>query len=411
MYIKCLNFNPRSLTGATFDIHVFSTQIRISIHAPSRERRCCSISIGIPHIFQSTLPRGSDYLTATELLSIVEFQSTLPRGSDASALIKPLIRKDFNPRSLAGATIPLVGLSRRSDYFNPRSLAGATIPLNLTCVRLAFQSTLPRGSDGNQQRPLRGNINFNPRSLAGATLTVSVCTIVVPVFQSTLPRGSDLSGGCGRSGSPADFNPRSLAGATMAAALRDKVKAEFQSTLPRGSDVLCLYFRNIPTAISIHAPSRERHRIQNDIRIANEFQSTLPRGSDCCCRLGCCYFWISIHAPSRERLGLIGFCSSGNAISIHAPSRERLHINKIILHSKHFNPRSLAGATPEFLGSHSSMIFQSTLPRGSDGYGLPLYSSAVNFNPRSLAGATVSTIIGYLTATISIHAPSRERLD
>ena len=231
------HFNPRSLTGATFDIHVFSTQISISIHAPSRERRCCSISIGIPHIFQSTLPRGSDYLTATELLSIVEFQSTLPRGSDASALIKPLIRKDFNPRSLAGATIPLVGLSRRSDY-------------------------------------------FNPRSLAGATLTVSVCTIVVPVFQSTLPRGSDLSGGCGRSGSPADFNPRSLAGATMAAALRDKVKAEFQSTLPRGSDVLCLYFRNIPTAISIHAPSRERHRIQNDIRIANEFQSTLPRGSD-----------------------------------------------------------------------------------------------------------------------------------
>ena len=32
-------------------------------------------------------------------------------------------------------------------------------------------------------------------------------------------------------------------------------------------------------------------------------------------------------------------------ISIHAPSRERLHINKVILHSKHFNPRSLTGAT------------------------------------------------------------------
>ena len=119
------HFNPRSLTGATFDIHVFSTQISISIHAPSRERRCCSISIGIPHIFQSTLPRGSDYLTATELLSIVEFQSTLPRGSDASALIKPLIRKDFNPRSLAGATFSTA---------MERMLA-------------LFQSTLPRGSD------------------------------------------------------------------------------------------------------------------------------------------------------------------------------------------------------------------------------------------------------------------------
>ena len=163
------HFNPRSLTGATFDIHVFSTQISISIHAPSRERRCCSISIGIPHIFQSTLPRGSDYLTATELLSIVEFQFTLPRGSDASALIKPLIRKDFNPRSLAGATIPLVGLSRRSDYFNPRSLAGATILLLCIYHCVVFQSTLPRGSNTK----LGGFINllddFNPRSLAGAT--------------------------------------------------------------------------------------------------------------------------------------------------------------------------------------------------------------------------------------------------
>ena len=186
----CRYFNPRSLTGATFDIHVFSTQISISIHAPSRERRCCSISIGIPHIFQSTLPRGSDYLTATELLSIVEFQSTLPRGSDASALIKPLIRKDFNPRSLAGATIPLVGLSRRSDYFNPRSLAGATYRVRLYthCRYISIHAP--------SRERLKHNIrrlsckNFNPRSLAGATCRSHRQTSLQE-FQSTLPRGSD----------------------------------------------------------------------------------------------------------------------------------------------------------------------------------------------------------------------------
>ena len=59
-----------------------------------------------------------------------------------------------------------------------------------------------------------------------------------------------------------------------------------------------------------------------------------------------------------------------------------------MMYAQDFNPRSLAGATtikfhlfitskisihaplrerrPEFLGSHSSMIFQSTLPCGSD---------------------------------------------
>ena len=127
------HFNPRSLTGATFDIHVFSTQISISIHAPSRERRCCSISIGIPHIFQSTLPRGSD----------------------CNSLLVKSYYVNFNPRSLAGATpstllpysrmlISIHAPSRErrgkyphrsvSFYFNPRSLAGATLSI---CFALA----------------------------------------------------------------------------------------------------------------------------------------------------------------------------------------------------------------------------------------------------------------------------------
>ena len=38
-----------------------------------------------------------------------------------------MIERNFNPRSLAGATLPLTVPLSTSLYFNPRSLAGATI--------------------------------------------------------------------------------------------------------------------------------------------------------------------------------------------------------------------------------------------------------------------------------------------
>ena len=228
------DFNPRSLTGATFDIHVFSTQISISIHAPSRERRCCSISIGIPHIFQSTLPRGSDYLTATELLSIVEFQSTLPRGSDPDFFditfnedisihapsrerqmpnVKRLFISYFNPRSLAGATERRSRNSRCIRDFNPRSLAGATQPNykrfhnpeisihapsrerrqinSRTFLWPRFQSTLPRGSDYNYQHRYQW----------------AMISIHAPSRERPHAEEKSYSRFL-------DFNPRSLAGAT-----------------------------------------------------------------------------------------------------------------------------------------------------------------------------------------------------
>ncbi len=123
----------------------------ISIHAPSRERRNQQRPLRGNINFNPRSLAGATQ-PAAPIARQHQFQSTLPRGSDASALIKPLIRKDFNPRSLAGATIPLVGLSRRSDYFNPRSLAGATILLLCIYHCVVFQSTLPRGSDSGVSR-------------------------------------------------------------------------------------------------------------------------------------------------------------------------------------------------------------------------------------------------------------------
>ena len=122
------------------------------------------------------------------------------------------------------------------------------------------------------------------------------------------------------------------------------------------------------SSISIHAPSRERR--------ASALSANYNLG-------------ISIHAPSRERPVWYDIYKLNKAISIHAPSRERRKGCQSSSWYSYFNPRSLAGATTGFAQRYSAIIFQSTLPRGSDG---------------SL------TVKGNSTIIISIHAPSRERL-
>ena len=77
-------------------------------------------------------------------------------------------------------------------------------------------------------------------------------------------------------------------------------------------------------------------------------------------------------------------------ISIHAPSRERLMAKRIY--------------------GDEAALFQSTLPRGSDERLEELRADGMHFNPRSLAGATGYRPPEPLPNTISIHAPSRERL-
>ena len=56
--------------------------MHISIHAPSRERHGSFLINGGAILFQSTLPRGSDFVPERLLFEHFEFQSTLPRGSD-----------------------------------------------------------------------------------------------------------------------------------------------------------------------------------------------------------------------------------------------------------------------------------------------------------------------------------------
>ena len=57
--------------------------------------------------------------------------------------------------------------------------------------------------------------------------------------------------------------------------------------------------------------------------------------------------------------------------------------------SDYFNPRSLAGATAGYSKKTAGVqAFQSTLPRGSDTEPRRRTTMENNFNPRSLAGAT-----------------------
>ena len=58
---KWSDFNPRSLAGATASAVPTPVHVIISIHAPSRERLLCFGWFPNDVRFQSTLPRGSDY--------------------------------------------------------------------------------------------------------------------------------------------------------------------------------------------------------------------------------------------------------------------------------------------------------------------------------------------------------------
>ena len=119
---------------------------------------------------------------------------------------------------------------------------------------------------------------------------------------------------------------------------------------------------------------------------------------------------ISIHAPLRERLSGVGSVAAKSQISIHAPLRERQHSRRHGDGSENFNPRSLAGATAIMVMSTLTVVFQSTLPCGSDIPYLRCLDHHKDFNPRSLAGATQCADATTSANAISIHAPLRERL-
>ena len=124
----------------------------------------------------------------------------------------------------------------------------------------------------------------------------------------------------------------------------------------------------IDTAISIHAPLRERR--------GRKWLSQQQIS-------------ISIHAPLRERRCTVPHFGAESQISIHAPLRERLNsdpvMKKALLISIH---APLRERHIVFRLGVNGLEFQSTLPYGSD---------------------LMPVCLSYARHSISIHAPLRER--
>ena len=274
---------------------------------------------------------------------------------------------------------------------------------------MAFQSTLPRGSDNRVAYLCAPAFAFQSTLPRGSDLQRLFLSACITLFQSTLPRGSDCCSLCNKK-IEWHFNPRSLAGATN----------------------FCLV-NEVKLYISIHAPSRERHKTGNTIDRHRTFQSTLPRGSDH--KTG---NTIDRHRTFQSTLPRGSddlFCKKGNPnanISIHAPSRER-HLQSLFYFIvRNFNPRSLAGATHSWrYNCHLSLISIHAPSRERQGtvqavpialiisihapsrerlQHIDVLQAVTDFNPRSLAGATISEFFTPTGFCISIHAPSRERL-
>ena len=166
------------------------TAIRISIHAPSRERR-----VIIPPPFQSphisihapSRERHFLYITKSNYLYI---SIHAPSRERLMMAVRSVINERFNPRSLTGAT----GHKKRG----PQDMAfQSTLPYgrDFTCSHFSsdavlFQSTLPYGSDFLIASPALPMPDFNPHSLTGATFS-SNASSTSSAFQSTLPYGSD----------------------------------------------------------------------------------------------------------------------------------------------------------------------------------------------------------------------------
>ena len=120
-------FNPRTLTGATRRFSFSAILIIISIHAPLRVRRKKLRIFAVTLQFQSTHPHGCDrkedrpkWLLVISIHAPLRvrrgggaktglyavFQSTHPYGCDFCQRFIFSSARNFNPRTLTGATFP-----------------------------------------------------------------------------------------------------------------------------------------------------------------------------------------------------------------------------------------------------------------------------------------------------------------
>ena len=187
------HFNPRSLTGATYTVHTLTSAWRN---------------------FNPRSLTGATLQEAWKDTDIAKFQSTLPHGSDALSAVSTWTLTNFNPRSLTGATDPNPRCTQAIRHFNPRSLTGATRQLN---IHISFLTISIHAPSRERLRALlfrHAARDFNPRSLTGATVLISGLFLICSYFNPRSLTGATPAPYFFRP-SCCNFNPRSLTGATI----------------------------------------------------------------------------------------------------------------------------------------------------------------------------------------------------
>ena len=121
-----MDFNPRSLTGATVKLPTVWQYSTISIHAPLRERQLCTDDSVIR-------VRISIHAPLRERLWSLKLQGSC---------------SNFNPRSLTGATPGSTSLPSLTTFQSTLPYGSDMLVTAWFVMLLLFQSTLPYGSDG-----------------------------------------------------------------------------------------------------------------------------------------------------------------------------------------------------------------------------------------------------------------------
>ena len=136
-------------------------------------------------------PRGATFVFTANVFPLT-FQSNAPRGSDSNGRSASTSVRDFNPRSLAGATRLLSRLIQQYAI-SIHAPSRERLPVYLDSSILLAISTprLPRGSDDTTWFLPAHNCYFNSTLPRGSD-AVSDCDVSDEKFQSTLPRGSDV---------------------------------------------------------------------------------------------------------------------------------------------------------------------------------------------------------------------------
>jgi len=121
--IVCVSIHAPT-RGATSGGSAATCCAPVSIHAPTRGATSYSLRGAVPHLFQSTRPRGARQQQPDEIGREEAFQSTRPRGARRRLIRRPCYGRVSIHAPTRGATAFHYRSRQGFRRFNPRAHAG-----------------------------------------------------------------------------------------------------------------------------------------------------------------------------------------------------------------------------------------------------------------------------------------------